>query len=391
MEMPDWVDWLAQQPPNVRLAAFPPARERPIDWWGYDPLLYRVKHHHRTLNGSDSVLFAADLKLLGATYEKMNPSGLRFIVSMGYDHLAFHRDYLESNSWITSLPWLRSIETRGPWLLCRADSGLDRLPTTTLDSVLATWPVPTTPIEVPAECWITDRFDLPHEVVVGSAPPVWATWTDSRGHQVGEKVRVLYQHIFGPQIPAFSVRTPTAPGDYRLAFADERNRALQSRPYRVSSRLDTVLSLMTPAHRDVDATEFVKATPIKNGHQCSLILENKSSLYLQANTSRDQVYLKSIRAHPGTLRTSAGSLVIRLRTASGNRQVPRAYSFLLPCDLPPRTSIVFTTSDLSLNADLATVKFSGRAHFIDVGEDDVGLLPAQDELARGSDANSSRK
>jgi hypothetical protein len=389
--MPEWVDWLTEQPPNVSLAAFAPARERPIDWWGYDPLLFRVRHHHRTLNGSDSLLFEADLKLLGATYEKMNPAGLRFVVSLGYDHLAFHRDYLESHSWITSLPWLQSIETRGPWLFCRADSRLDRLPTTTLDQVLATWEAPKAPTEVPAECWITDRFEIPGAVIVGNAPPVWATWMDNRGRQVGDKVRALYQHIFGPQIPAFSVMTPTTPGDYRLVFADERKQELQSRPYRVSGRLDTILSLMTTSHRDLDATEFVTATPLKNGRQCSLILENKSTFFLQANTSRDQVYLKSIRAHPGSIRTSAGSLLLRLWTDSGNRQPPQEYSLFLPCDLPPSTSIVLTPSDLFEIPGNVPIELSGRPHFYQTGEDDIGLMPARAQLARGSDPESSRK
>ena len=74
MEIPAWVDWLAAQPSDVRLAAFSPARERPVDWWGYDSLFFKTRHRHASLNGSDSLLFAADLKLLGATYEQMNPS-----------------------------------------------------------------------------------------------------------------------------------------------------------------------------------------------------------------------------------------------------------------------------------------------------------------------------
>jgi hypothetical protein len=340
MEEPAWVDWLRREPPEVHLAAFPPARERPGDWWGYEPLLYQVKHRHVCLNGSDSLLFMADLKLLGATYEKMNPAALRFVVSLGYDSLAFHRDYLEANPWIASLPWLESVEVRGPWWLCRANQRLKRLPQVSLDQVLSSWSKPAIPIEVPAESWITDRFDLPQDVVVGPSGPVWLAWMDERGRLIGPPSLGLYQHIFGPEIPAFSVKTPRAPGSYRLVFLDERRQPLQSRRYQVRPGLETILSRVASPGNEVDATALVTAVAVRAAGTPEVLLENTSAYYLQANTSREQVYLPSARAHPGTFTTSIGSVVLKVGTRPGDES-PSAHelTLLLPCDLPPRSRV----------------------------------------------------
>jgi hypothetical protein len=201
MEIPDWVDWLAKQPSEVRLAAFSPARDREVDWWGYESLFFKTRHHHASLNGSDSLLFAADLKLLGATYEKMNLAGLRFVISLGYDNLAFHHDYLEANPWIGSTPWLDHIDTRGPWVFYKANHQIERLTRAPLEDLTASWPNSNYPLEVPAESWITGRFELPGDVVVGESRPVWLVWTDQDGRKIGEPARALYQHIFGPGIP----------------------------------------------------------------------------------------------------------------------------------------------------------------------------------------------
>ncbi len=242
MEIPAWVDWLAAQPADVRLAAFSPARERPVDWWGYDSLFFKTRHRHTSLNGSDSLLLAADLKLLGATYERMTPAGLRFVVSLGYDNLAFHREYLETNPWIRSSPWLDRIDTCGPWVFYRANQQIERLPGASLEDVIAYWPEQNKRIEVPADSWITGRFELPGDVVVGVSPPVWLVWTDERGRRIGDPARACYQHVFGPGIPAFCVKTPVAEGDYRLVFLDDQRREVHSRAYRVRGDLNTIVT-----------------------------------------------------------------------------------------------------------------------------------------------------
>ena len=293
-------------------------------------------HRHASLNGSDSLLFAADLKLLGASYERMNPAGLRLVASLGYDHLAFHREYLESNPWIASLPWLETIETRGPWSFHRVTPRLERLPRMSLEQVLAAWEEPEAPVEVPADSWITDRFALPADVVVGPSRPVRLGWTDERGRLVERPSPALYQHVFGPGIPAFAAKTPKNPGEYRLVFLDEQARPIRSRPYRVRRDLETIVRQTGHQKDAVDAGKLVATRVVRDGGTPRVILENTSTFYLQANTSRDQVYLKSARNHAGTMRTSAGSLVLSLRT--GSREASHGdgqFTMLLPCDLPP--------------------------------------------------------
>ena len=161
----------------------------------------------------------SDLKLLGASYERMNPLALRFIASLGYPTLAFHHDYLAKNPWITSLPWLDTIETVGPWRICRTSAKFQPLPRVPLDRVVGAWPRAQEILDVPADCWITDQFDLPCVQVVEASRPVWVGWTDSRGRTVGEWTALLFQHVFGPQIPAFAVKTPRQAGDYRSGLS----------------------------------------------------------------------------------------------------------------------------------------------------------------------------
>jgi hypothetical protein len=118
-------------------------------------------------------------------------------------------------------------------------------------------------------------------------------------------------------------------------FLDDQRREVHSRGYLVRGGLETILARFTSS-KSVDAGEMVTATVNPSGNTPTLILENKSPYYLQANTSREQVYLKSAMCHAGSLRTSAGSLVLRLgprlNLAEGSEDQPL---ILIPCDLPP--------------------------------------------------------
>ena len=55
---------------------------------------------------------------------------------------------------------------------------IERLPRASLEDLIASWPARDRPVEVPAESWITGRFELPGDVVVGESRPVWLVWTD---------------------------------------------------------------------------------------------------------------------------------------------------------------------------------------------------------------------
>jgi hypothetical protein len=93
---PDWVEWLNKEPMNVRLAIFtthPPTPQSPSEahgdnepfyWWGIHALEWLPLHQHATLCGGKFSLFEGDLRLLGASYDQINPAGLRFLASLGY-------------------------------------------------------------------------------------------------------------------------------------------------------------------------------------------------------------------------------------------------------------------------------------------------------------------
>ena len=86
-----------------------------MDRWNWGGLYWRIYHRHATLNGGEFELLNRDLKRFGASYERMNEPGLRFVASLGYNRLAFQKGYLEANPWITSLSWMRRVETIGDW------------------------------------------------------------------------------------------------------------------------------------------------------------------------------------------------------------------------------------------------------------------------------------
>jgi hypothetical protein len=121
-------------------------------------------------------------------------------------------------------------------------------------------------------------------------------------------------------------------------------------------------------------------------------VENGSVYYLQANTSRDQVYLKSIRAHPGALETSAGSLVVKVGTAQENRRVPGdEITILLPCDLPPRTAIRLPLPEVLAGPAHDQHGLTLRPCFHRSGEVLVMPVPPDLELARGRALDRIRK
>ena len=365
-EIPPWVDWLARQPRDTRLAAFPPMHDG-APAGGFDDLLYRIMHRHACFNGAEQILLEADLKLLGASYARMNPAGLRFIASLGYDTLAFHQDYLAANPWIRSVPWLESVEALGPWTLVRTRPGWERLPTRTLAEVLAAWPAPSAPVEVPADCWITERLDLDHDVVVDTADPLSLAWLDARGRPVGRPTRALFQHVYGPGIPAFAVKAPREPGQYRLAILDRSGRPIRSRPCRVRRDLPTGLEQVAGKSPSLSVASVV-VTPRSEGvGPVSLVIENRTSCYLQAHTSRDQVYLPSVRGHATAMRDARGSLGLTLRAPAVHPGgVAVELELPLPCDLPPQGRLFFTLPRDAVPSGNGPIEVTPRFHWANV-------------------------
>jgi|GEM_PF-5526846 len=355
-QTPAWVDWLGRQPPRERLAAFPLSKQ-----WEFDSLPYRIRHRHACLNGAESLLLEADLKLLGCSLERMNQAGLRFIVSLGYQTLAFHQQYVEANPWIRSLPWLDRIEERGPWLFYRANTRLIRLPHRSLEEVLAAQPSSESPLDVPAGSWITARLSLDRDVVVGDSKRIYLAWFDARDHRVGNLSPALFQHLFGPDIPAFTAFTPKQSGSYRLVFLDERGRPIQSRSFKVRDDLDTISQRVGSDADSFSTNSVVLQTPAGAVSQPVLILENKSPLYLQVNSTHDRNYLKSARAHPAFVNRSLGSLVLKLRLVHLDPDRPSTdIELLLPSDLPPRGRLELSLPEVILHGEEDLTKFEIR-------------------------------
>jgi hypothetical protein len=115
---PQWVNWLARQPPEVRLIALPIERDNYVNFY------YRLVHNHATLNGCDLELLQLDLNQRGASLDRMTPEGLRFLVTLGYNTLAFDRYYLEANPDLAALPWLERVDEAGTWEMYRVNAAV---------------------------------------------------------------------------------------------------------------------------------------------------------------------------------------------------------------------------------------------------------------------------
>ncbi|SIN73645.1 hypothetical protein SAMN05444166_0537 [Singulisphaera sp. GP187] len=326
---PAWVDWLAKQPPQVRLAAFSPIDN---DYW-FGMAGYRLRHQHVTLNGCDWELLNGDLKLLGASYNEMNREGLKFITSLGYQTLAFHREYLEKHPWIGALPWLKREANLGDWQVFRTDAGTPRFPTDSLLRVLAGQDRRPAPAVVPSKAWITGRLDLDRTVVVLRPRRVSLVWTKLDGTRVSDPCVGLYQHVFGPNIPAYTVETPAEAGAYELVFLDDRGERVASKPYVVSPTLQTSAQVFGAAPPDFLLNTVVLSGPALATDQVRVALENKSPYYIQAHVTRNKE-LGSARVQPGIAPSEPGSAFMLARAFQGEVAKDHIAS-LLPHDLPP--------------------------------------------------------
>jgi hypothetical protein len=166
---PAWVGWLARQPADVRLAAFPFYGED-NQWY---PFYLRLRHRHATLNGCELDPLRADLGKYGATLEKMTPEGLQFIASLGYNALAFDQQYLQAHGWIRRLPWLEPVDLPGDWSVYRVLA--DKLPSVEPASEdLHPLSVPLVPVATNQVTWkdgvIEGNGDDPYVVFALKAP-----------------------------------------------------------------------------------------------------------------------------------------------------------------------------------------------------------------------------
>ncbi len=322
---PAWSSWLADQPSGVRLAAFATPTEEPFAWWGMVALEQRRKHGHRTLNGAEFAMLEGDLRLLGASYERMTPDGLRLVVTLGYDTLAFDSAYLAAHPWIDGLPWLDRLADQGGWTIFRANDRTPRFPRTETADLLARLRATETRA-VPASTWITGKLPLDGDTVVVHPGRVRMAWEDADGRRVGLPLRALFQHVLGPELAAFSVETPARPGPYRLAFLDDQGRSLATLPFRIDPGQRAGRSTFGTLAEGGDGIVVDR-----RGGSTRLILENRGTGYLQAQAHRDPS-LGVARTQPGMFSPASGSLVVRV--GPQGRLDEEGMDWLLPTDLP---------------------------------------------------------
>jgi hypothetical protein len=379
---PAWVEWLRNQPPDVRLAAFAPLAGNPFASWGSAALQWLPLHGHATLNGCDFALFEGDLRLLGATYEKPNPAGLRFVVSLGYEALAFRRDYLAKNPWIATLPWLERVGERSDWLICRARPEAPRPRSHTLDEVLAMGRDDDPPRQVPGGSCITGSWPVEDDLIVSGSDHALLAWCDDRGRIVSPPRPAFYQHVFGPGIPAYCMRTPDRPGFYRLLVLDRQLRRRVSIGYRVVARLPVAIDTF-PAERPKITAHPVVIPPARQGRRADavcLMLANASDRYAQSVVFREHVR-GAAQTHPGLRsswpRADAGALILRVAPLGGGpiesgneREIP------LPRDLQAGGQLRMALSDDRIPPSWSDLPLRVELSFKDVGAVEAPLASA---------------
>jgi hypothetical protein len=349
---PYWVDYLSRQPATVRLAVFTlPQDGTPFDWWGQRSLEWLPLHGHATLNGGDFALFEGDLRLLGGSYKRINPAGLRFVASLGYETFALHPDYLAANSWIAQLPWLERVDECDGWLICRASTKVSRLSVRSLEEILALGRDETEPIEAPAGCWITGSWPVSEDTIANGSDWALLAWTDEKGREISDRIPAFYQHVYGPAMPAYTVRTPDRPGNYRLAVFDRAGRRRASFAHRIAGAM-AVSQRDLPARLPPVTVHPLVVQPAAapdRGSGLNLTLANTSRFYLLSQVFREHLDAVA-RTHPG-LRSEweqahAGAAVLRIApTELEPKERDLVLELPLPRDVPPGARMTLTVPD----------------------------------------------
>jgi hypothetical protein len=143
----------------------------------------------------------------------------------------------------------------------------------------------------------------------------------------------LYQHLFGPDLPAYTIKTPAKEGTYRLVFLDEHRRPLGSKPFVVSPKLLTSRQIFRNRPPDISVSPLTVRSAECRGDRVRITLENKTGCYIQAHTLREQK-LGSASTHPGMTLPALGSLILEVNYLDDDRNSGQVIR-VLPHDLPP--------------------------------------------------------
>ncbi|MFO0957271.1 MAG: hypothetical protein U0800_07355 [Isosphaeraceae bacterium] len=333
-EAPGWVDWLAEQPEGVRLAAFEPIRRSAFNEWGARATNWRDRHRHETLNGCDLALLDADLHLIGADHDRLTPEAIGFLASLGYDHLAFHREYLAKSPWLEASPDLELVEQRDDWRIVRIRAESPRWATGSLAQVLD-HPQSGEARTVPPRAWITPEWSVDRPILLPETDWAYLAWIGADGKAIDRPQPAFYQHLFGPGLPAFCAQAPRKPGDYRLQVVDRDGHVRQTLAFRV----DPECRLPELAER-MASPIAVESLTIDSGGSDGLLLtiDNATRSYLPAQHTREQLG-RSGQTHPGLLPPNQDELTgaLGIRVLAGETAPDQFLA--LPTDLPPGGSV----------------------------------------------------
>ncbi len=396
---PAWVEWLNKEPMNVRLAIFtthPPTPQSPSEahgdnepfyWWGIHALEWLPLHQHATLCGGKFSLFEGDLRLLGASYDQINPAGLRFVASLGYETFAFHRDYLAANAWIATSPSLEPIDERGEWRFFRSNPAISKLPSSSLQTILADTGNGVHKRTAPPGCWVTGSWPVAQDTIVGGDDWALLAWADGQGRLISQPQPALYQHVFGPDLAAYTIRTPSRPGSYRLAVLDRHRRPRATINYEIVPNL-AVSQPRFPARRpgltvhplDLPMTPIASTAP-----GWEVTLANTSSVYVQTQVFRQHMNTAT-QTHPGLrsawIRACDGGIVLSIVPVDGATGASEAArEFLLPHDLAPGERLTFTIAADRLPPDWASRSLRLEPTFCGVGGTEVVAAKADIRLS----------
>ncbi len=326
---PAWSDWLAEQPADVRLAAFSSVDQTYCggEIWHWQSLALSLNHHHSTLNGAEFSLLQADLSLLGSDYFRMSPVGLQYAATLGYNTLAFDEGMQQRCPWLDEVPWLNEVATLSDgWSVWQVAADIPRFPTATRAELLKHGLGGSQ--ELPSETVVTLPLAVTETTVATDTTTIESAWIDNRG-VAGPWARVLEQRVFGPGLAAIITQTPTA-GGWRLRFRDANtHEVLAEQAVRVRSDL--------PASKEVPTSSVVvkPLAELPDGG-CFVRLQNTTDSYLVARRDGQPV------SHPNLSGVQPGMtfLVLRTRARAGDaaEQQLEVRTFL-PCDLPPRGEI----------------------------------------------------
>ncbi len=366
--IPAWVPWLKAQPDDVRLVALP-STDQTYCWgevWHWQSLVYAFEHRHRTLNGAEFAFVYADLQLLSTGYHDLSPSGLQFLVTLGYNAFAFDEASLKRSPWLAKLPWLkRDVELADGWSIWRIDASAPRFPVVTRAELLERGIRPA--ITVPANAVICPRLNLSETVIVADNRAVEAIWLDSQSRATGPWMRILEQCVYGPGLGAYTVRAPAQPGEWKLFFRDRlTGENLGKQSFHV---VDSIPTGSAPTSQAIVAP----LSDYPDG-RCRIRIKNDSPHYLSARASEDKVPV----THPTLAVVAPGTLILALRsrTVVGDREESFEVRRVYLADLGPGEEY-----EVSLPPGTLSTEAVGKRELVGVLFSGPDLIPLVDAPA----------